>query len=95
METTGAISGTVRVNRRYRWSNPRNRFDVDDNGLVTPKDVLTVIMWLLERRGDLPPPGPDGPPPFVDVSLDNGVTPLDALLVIERLLAGDDGEPPS
>jgi hypothetical protein len=67
------------------WQNPRNRYDVDDNGMVAGLDVLLIINRLL-------PPGQIGPlpavpvvPPYIDVSGNGSLEPLDALQVINFL----------
>ncbi len=69
------------------WQNSNNKFDVTNDGSVTPRDALEVIDDLSEFGArKLPDPGPDfSPPPFLDVSGDGFVTPLDALMVISYL----------
>lgn len=66
------------------WQNPRNRFDVNDDGLVTSNDVLRIINKLnTEGAGEL---GQfDGNPPFVDVNGDFQVTSNDVLQVINEI----------
>jgi hypothetical protein len=77
------------------WQNAVNRFDVNNDGAMSPIDALQVINELNARgprRLDPPPlPGPPfSPPPFLDVSGDNFLSPIDALQVINILneLAG-------
>jgi hypothetical protein len=73
------------------WRNPIDPYDVNDDGLVTPLDVLLIINELnrIGRGPLLPPSGSQTPPPYVDVSGDNDVTPIDALLVINALNGND------
>lgn len=83
-------TATVIVEMGYRnWQNPRNRFDVNDDGFVTPIDALLVINQI-NRLGSQPLPAPAAPdrlpPPFVDVSGDDFRTPIDVLLVIDFLM---------
>jgi hypothetical protein len=76
------------------YQNPRNRFDVDEDGIVSPLDVL-VLINLLNRSGPtLPVDGLPGPPPYVDVNADNSIDPLDVLEVINHINSGrsDGGE---
>jgi len=84
-------------NPRHPWQNPRSRFDVNGDGLVTANDVLTVIN-ALNSQGNLlltPPPAPPLlPPPFLDVNGDNTVTPADVLAVINEINATGGGEIP-
>ncbi len=63
------------------WQNPVNRFDVDDNHLVMPGDVLTMINDINARESrELPPPSAQaGPPPYLDVNGDNSIDPADVL----------------
>jgi len=74
------------------WQNPNNRFDVNDDGFVTPNDVLLIVNNLNAR-------GPhtlvDEPtPPFRDVNGDGLVTSNDVLQVINEInsRAGSEGE---
>jgi hypothetical protein len=66
------------------WQNPRNRFDVNDDGIVTPNDALRIINKLNnEGAGEL---GQfDGSPPYVDVNGDFHVTSNDVLQVINEI----------
>jgi hypothetical protein len=78
------------------WRNPLNHLDVNNSGgqfPVTAFDALSVINELNGRRfitgptNDLPAPGPQGPPPYLDVNGDGRVTAFDALGVINYLNA--------
>ncbi|MFP6678407.1 MAG: Ig-like domain-containing protein, partial [Pirellulaceae bacterium] len=65
------------------YRNPRNRFDVNDDGVVTPLDLLLVITFL-NKNGASEPFGPR--PPYLDVTFeDNFINLLDALAVITEL----------
>jgi hypothetical protein len=77
------------------WQNPRNRFDVNDsNGSVTAIDAVLVISELnATGPRDLPTLAPGvRPPNFLDVSGDDVLSPLDALLVINYLNVFGSGE---
>ena len=79
------------------YTNPLNALDVDDNGLVQPRDVALVINRL-EAQDDAKAanldaaqtlaalaPTPASPQYFWDTNSDGTVTPADALMVINRL----------
>ncbi|TVS10930.1 MAG: hypothetical protein EA424_24510 [Planctomycetaceae bacterium] len=70
------------------WQNPSYPYDVNDDGLITPLDVLIMINEI--NRNDireLPVPDPTSqqPPPYFDVSGDDWLTPQDVLLVVNYL----------
>lgn len=70
------------------WKNPRNAFDIDDDGNVLPLDALIVINALNDggsRPLTVPPVPPNAPPPYLDPSGDDSLSPLDALLIINEL----------
>lgn len=72
------------------WQNPANQYDVNNDGSITPLDVLEVILDINTNNvRELPIPivPPDEPPPYVDVSGDGNLAPLDVLLVISFLNA--------
>ncbi len=70
----------------FPWQNPRNRFDVNNDGLVSPIDALLVINALNVRMVLTPElPDPFIPVRYVDVSGDGLLSPIDALLVINEL----------
>ena len=68
------------------YQNAVNRFDVNQDGIVTPLDALLVLIFLSHNRGshELNPNG-DPEAPKVDVNGDRMVTPLDALEVLNHL----------
>jgi uncharacterized delta-60 repeat protein len=74
------------------YQNPRNRFDVDDDGPVSPLDVLVLINVLNSTAPSLPVDGLPGPPAYVDVNADNRVDPLDVLAVINHINSRGNGE---
>lgn len=76
------------------WQNPRDPFDVNDNGHVNPQDALVGINEL-NRNGPRLLPPPDevfGAPPFYDVNGDDMLTAADVLQVINHLNGEDVGE---
>jgi hypothetical protein len=85
------------------YTNPNNRFDVNNDSFVSPIDVLLLINLLNQGQGgSLPGKGNGGSPEgeagenyYVDVDSDGYFTPLDALLIINELngkLIGGEGE---
>ena len=81
------------VENQVPYRNPRNRFDVNDDGRVSTFDLLLVINALNKRGGSFIPDGPR--PPYLDTSIeDNRINFLDALGVLNELrrLAGGEGE---
>lgn len=74
-----------------QWQNRPHPTDVNDDGQVSPIDVLTVITDVnvngarnLVTSGAPPPTGPNGIG-FVDVNGDGSVSPLDVLEVINDI----------
>ena len=70
------------------WQNHTNRFDVDNDGDVTPQDALVIINFLNEQYGLPLPSAPEAPlvpSPFLDCDGDSYVGPVDALLVLNEL----------
>jgi uncharacterized delta-60 repeat protein len=74
------------------YQNPRSRFDVDDDGTVSPLDVLVLINLLNSQAPSLPVDGLPGPPAYVDVNADNRVDPLDVLDLINHVNSRGNGE---
>ena len=68
------------------WQNKHWALDVNDDGLLTPLDVLLVIN-ALNRIGAAPldRPPPAGSANFVDVNGDRFLSPIDALILINAL----------
>ena len=72
----------------FPWQNPNNALDVNNDGTVSPIDVLLLISDLNKngsRNLPNPPVVPNVPPPYLDVSGDNKISPIDALEVISFL----------
>jgi VCBS repeat-containing protein len=94
-DSAGGVSNvatvTITSSTGNPWQNPRNRFDVNNDGSVSPIDVLVVVNDLNARGArvlPIPPVPPFTPPPFLDVNGDRSVTPQDALSVINLLNSG-------
>ena len=73
------------------FRNSANRFDVNDDGFVSPLDALMVINELNARGAhslfdNLTIPAHTSV--YLDVNGDDMLTPLDALLIVNRLNAG-------
>ena len=58
---------------------------MDDDGSVSPLDVLVLINLLNSQAPSLPVDGLPGPPAYVDVNADNRVDPLDVLDLINNI----------
>ena len=84
------------------FTNPYNRYDVNNDGFVTPIDVLAVVNFLnTAGTTDLTPwaPGGEGEAegPYYDVNSDYVISPMDVLGVVNFLnslavQAGGEGE---
>jgi len=79
------INGTLQV--RSIWQNPEHVGDVNDDGYVSPLDLLIIINYLNKHGpGPLPMPSPGNqPPPYLDVDGNGDRSPLDALVLINCL----------
>lgn len=73
-----------------RWQNPTNRFDVNNDGFVTPNDVLLVINSLNANGPQTLTNEPT--PPYLDVNGDGLVTANDALQVINAINSNSNSE---
>lgn len=81
-------SATVVVRVEKRWHNAMRPADVDEDGLVIPRDALLVINAVNQggsRRLPGFPEAQDAALRLVDVNNDGWLTPADALLVINHL----------
>jgi hypothetical protein len=67
------------------FQNPSNAYDVDNDGLVSPLDVLNVVNFLNANMASTSVSILNSAPPFFDVDGDDFVTPLDALQVTDYL----------
>lgn len=69
------------------WQNTPP-WDVNDDGEVHPDDVLRLVNDINARDVrslPVPPIAPDVPPPYLDPSGDNWISPLDVLMVINYI----------
>ena len=72
----------------HPWQNPILPEDVNNQGGVTPLDVLTLIADLNMHSSHALPPVPNDfgvLPPYLDVTGDDSISPLDVLTVIAYL----------
>ncbi|MCB9941386.1 MAG: hypothetical protein H6823_24400 [Planctomycetaceae bacterium] len=77
-----------------RWQNQTNRFDVNNDGAVSPLDALQIINDL-NSKGSRILVIADGVPPYLDVNGDGSVAPIDVLQVINAIeAAASEGESP-
>lgn len=86
---SGLVSTTfdfiVRDNDPAIWTNPIDRFDVDDSGNVNPLDVLMMIDEINRNGSRILDPLDDANLLFVDPNRDGALDPLDVLLLIDEL----------
>lgn len=66
-------------------TNPVNRFDVDDNGSITPRDVLLVVNSINRLLASSASGEGEGGVFYLDVNGDRMITPMDALQIVNRL----------
>ena len=80
----GEVAQAIDVGLYSAWNNFSDRYDVNQNGEVSPTDALVVINFLGRLASGVggQQPAPDTSP---DVSGNSEVSPLDALLVINEL----------
>ncbi len=85
------VSANVQIGS---WQNPRNRFDVNDDGFVSAIDVLLILNEINHSgTGPLPPRTAENQHlGYLDVNGDGNLTPLDALQVINHINYGMEGE---
>lgn len=69
------------------WQNQRNRFDINDDGFVVPRDVLIMINDIDDNgsRKLLPPTTASLAAPYWDCNGDNFFSPIDILQVINSI----------
>ncbi len=88
VEAVPALADTTISISTHPWQNALNALDVNNNGLVSPIDVLLIINHLnSQKSGNLPTLNVAGDP-YIDTNADDFVSPIDALLVINYLNAG-------
>lgn len=86
---------TPRLLRLASWQNMINRFDVNNDGLVSPTDALIVINQINRfPSSELPELVNDSnfPTRFFDANGDKRITPIDALVVVNYLNRRSAGE---
>jgi len=76
---------TINVGNAPRYQNPRNQYDVNDDGQVGPIDALIVINDIKRLGNRILNPTDFTPPPYLDVDGSNSVGPVDVLQVINYL----------
>lgn len=91
-DDVGAASNEAEVVITVRsiWQNPENPLDVNNDGAVSPIDVLRLVNELNgggSRLLETPPMAPAAPPPFLDPTGDGYLTPADVLYAINCLNA--------
>jgi hypothetical protein len=75
------------------WHNPVNGNDVDNDGAVTPLDVLAIVNLLnLDFPTNLSLQTPFNPPLYIDTDYDAFLSPLDVLIVVNFLNGSGSGE---
>ncbi|MFN9984832.1 MAG: dockerin type I domain-containing protein, partial [Pirellula sp.] len=67
------------------WQNPLWKYDVDDDGTLSPLDVLVVINKINSADPNLDFNKPVGWNPYFDVDADRTLSPLDVLSLINRI----------
>jgi hypothetical protein len=77
---------------RFSWTNQRDRFDVNDDGFVTPLDALVIINELNGPGARQLPELTMATELYFDVNEDLFLTPSDALQVINLLNSESNGE---
>jgi subtilisin-like proprotein convertase family protein len=77
----------IEVSDYETWQNPVNPLDVDNNGRVTPSDVLALIN-MMEQSGSIPLPvntlPENAPAPFLDVNGDFQFSQADMKPVVDH-----------
>lgn len=85
-EVKGGVDfGVAAISATSLWQNPANALDVDDDGVIAPRDVLWIANTLYfsgSRQLPAPTVPPNAPPPYLDTNGDGYVSPVDALLVV-------------
>jgi hypothetical protein len=75
------------------WHNPVNGNDVDNDGSVTPLDVLAIVNLLnSDFPRNLSLQTPFNPPRYIDTDYDSFLSPLDVLVVVNFLNSSGSGE---
>jgi hypothetical protein len=78
------VDGSITI--AHSWRNPRNPYDVNDDGLVSALDALVTINYVNSQLGvSALPVAPESPPPYYDVNGDEFCTAADVLNVVNYL----------
>jgi subtilisin-like proprotein convertase family protein len=75
-----SVTTFIQVDDYETWQNPLDRYDVDQNGNVSPTDVLQVINHLLQdgpRELPINPDPSNAPAPYLDINGDLQLSYLD------------------
>lgn len=88
IDSFGRITSQSWSQGSAKWQNPNWNLDVNNDGNLTPSDVLVIINLLNAGGGGPVPQAPAAPPPYYDVNGDDSITPIDSLLIINALNAG-------
>ena len=72
------------------WQNSTNKYDVNNDGIVSGLDVILIVNRLLAGQAG-PLPVVPLVPPYIDVSGDGILSPLDALQIINFLNSSGGG----
>jgi len=75
-----SVTTSIQVDDYETWQNPLDRYDVDQNGNVSPTDVLLVINHLLQdgpRELPINPDPSNAPAPYLDINGDLQLSYLD------------------
>lgn len=72
---------------RFPWCNPINRYDVNDDGVISGRDALNIINRINSWGSGLLPPVMYGGDFFYDIDCDRRITARDALQIINRINA--------
>jgi Dockerin type I domain/Cysteine-rich secretory protein family len=67
------------------WQNSRDVYDVDNDGVIAPIDILLVINRLRRQSDPLAPNVQLSPPYYFDVDGDWNIAPIDVLLIINQI----------
>jgi hypothetical protein len=82
---------TVNVVNDAPFQNPRNPYDVDNDGYVYPRDALILVNRLNQKGSHILTPitasgeGGSGDVYYLDINGDGILSPLDALILINHL----------
>jgi len=92
IRSASVVIGTAGSNINFtlalsNWQNPSNRFDVNNDGLISALDVLNVINEINRNGARILDGSTLVPPPYYDVDGNQNLEALDALIVINYINA--------